>query len=189
MKRSHKIAVAVSAALGLGLAAAAFAHPEGKDMPMEHGMMGHGMMKEMHGAKTQQERQEEVARKGATVMPFDLMRTTHFFDDTKAGGIETIAAHDPSDTRQVELIRSHLAAEAKRFGKGDFSDPAAIHGHDMPGLAELARAGDKLQVEYKNLPAGARLSFTSRDASVIAAVHAWFAAQRSDHVAHEHFHE
>ena len=44
MKRSHKIAVAVSAALGLGLAAAAFAHPEGKDMPMEHGMMGHGMM-------------------------------------------------------------------------------------------------------------------------------------------------
>lgn len=134
-------------------------------------------------------RQEEVARKGATVMPFDLMRTTHFFDDTKSGGIETIAAHDRSDGRQAALIRSHLRAEAKRFGAGDFSDPAAIHGHDMPGLAELARAGDKLQVRYQELPGGARLSFTSRDPSVIAAVHAWFAAQRSDHVAHEHFHK
>lgn len=134
-------------------------------------------------------RQEEVARKGATVMPFDLMHTTHFFDDTKSGGLETITAHDPDGKRQVALIRSHLATEAKRFGKGDFSDPAAIHGQDMPGLAELARAGDKLKVKYKELPGGARLSFTSRDPSVISAVHAWFAAQRSDHVAHEHFHK
>jgi hypothetical protein len=133
-------------------------------------------------------RQEEVARKGATVMPFDLMRTTHFFDDTKSGGIETITAHDPGDQRQIALIRSHLAAEAKRFGASDFSDPAAIHGQDMPGLAELARAGGKLRVRYQELPAGARLRFTSRDPSAIAAVHAWFAAQRSDHVAHEHFH-
>lgn len=137
----------------------------------------------------QPSRQEDVARKGATVMPFDLMRTTHFFDDTKSGGLETITAHDPSDKRQVALIRSHLAAESQRFGKGDFSDPAAIHGRDMPGLAELARAGGKLQVRYEDLPAGARLSFASRDESVIAAVHAWFAAQRSDHMAHEHFHQ
>ena len=193
MKRSHKIAAAVTAALGLGLAAAAFAHPEGKDMPMGQGMsgqgmMGHGTMEKMHGAKTPEERQEEVARTGAAVMPFDLMRSTHFFDDTSSGGIESITAHDPSDQHQVALIRSHLAAEAERFGKGDFSDPAAIHGHDMPGLAELAHAGDRLEVGYKNLPAGASLSFKSRDASVIAAVHGWFAAQRSDHAAHAHMH-
>jgi hypothetical protein len=30
-------------------------------------------------------RQTEVALKGATVMPFDLARTTHFFDDTPGG--------------------------------------------------------------------------------------------------------
>ena len=136
----------------------------------------------------QTSRQEEVARKGATVMPFDLMRTTHFFDDTKSGGIETITAHDPGDKHQIALIRSHLAAEAKRSGSGDFSDPAAIHGHDMPGLAALAHAGDKLEVSYKDLPAGASLGFTSRDASLIAAVHDWFAAQRSDHSAHTHMH-
>ena len=133
-------------------------------------------------------RQDDVARKGASVMPFDLARTTHFFDDKPSGGIQTITANDPRDARQTALIRAHLAAEAKRFGGGDFSDPAQIHGQAMPGLAELARAGDKLQVRYAKIPGGASLTFTSRDPGVAAAVHAWFGAQRSDHAAHTHLH-
>lgn len=139
------------------------------------------------GSKTS--RQDEVALKGTTVMPFDLARTTHFFDDTPGGGVETITANDKKDARQIALIRSHLAEEAKRFGRGDFSDPAKIHGQDMPGLAELARAGAKLQVKYRKLPAGASLGYASADAAVIAGVHAWFAAQRSDHAAHSHVHQ
>lgn len=134
-------------------------------------------------------RQDEVALKGASVMPFDLARTTHFFDDTPGGGIETITTNDSKDARQIALIRSHLAEEAKRFGRGDFSDPAKIHGQDMPGLDALARAGDKLQVKYRKLPAGASLSYAGADAAVVAAVHAWFAAQRSDHTAHSHIHQ
>jgi hypothetical protein len=134
-------------------------------------------------------RQTEVALKGAFVMPFDLARTTHFFDDTSSGGIETITANDKKDTRQIALIRSHLMEEAKRFARGDFSDPAKIHGQDMPGLGELARAGDRLQVKCRKLPAGASLSYASADAAVVAAVHAWFAAQRSDHAAHSHMHQ
>lgn len=133
-------------------------------------------------------RQEDVARKGASVMPFDLARTTHFFDNTPGGGIETITANDPRDARQAALIRSHLAAEAKRFSRGDFSDPAQIHGQDMAGLAGLTRAGSKLRVTYAKVPAGARLTFASDDAAVVTAVHAWFAAQRSDHAAHTHLH-
>ena len=82
-------------------------------------------------------------------MPFDLARTTHFFDDTPSGGIETITANDPRDTRQTALIRSHLTAEAKRFGHGDFSDPAQIHGQEMPGLVELARAGRQVAGEVR----------------------------------------
>jgi hypothetical protein len=134
-------------------------------------------------------RQDEVALKGASVMPFDLVRTTHFFDDTPSGGIETVTANDKKDARQIALIRSHLAEEAKRFGRGDFADPAKIHGQDMPGLAALARAGDRLQVKYRKLPAGASLSYVSVDAAVIADVHAWFAAQRADHAAHAHMHQ
>lgn len=133
-------------------------------------------------------RQDEVARKGAEVMPFDLALTTHYFDDSATGGVETVTANDLHDQRQVELIRSHLAHEATQFGHGDFSDPATIHGKDMPGLKTLAAAGDKLHVSYRALPAGGSLTYSSRDTAVIAAIHEWFAAQRSDHAAHAHHH-
>jgi hypothetical protein len=59
----------------------------------------------------------------------------------------------------------------------------------MPGLVTLKAAGGKLHVTYKRLPAGASLTFASSDKSVVAAIHDWFAAQRSDHAAHEHMHE
>lgn len=133
-------------------------------------------------------RQDEVTRKGASVMPFDLSRTTHFFDDNATGGVETVTANSSNDAKQIALIRQHLAHEAKRFAHGDFSDPAKIHGGDMPGLVTLASAGKKLHVAYKNVPAGGSLTYSSRDKTVVAAVHAWFAAQRSDHAAHTHMH-
>ena len=137
-------------------------------------------------AEAQQVRQEEVARKGATVMPFDLARTTHFFDDRESGGIETVTANDRNDAEQIRLIRRHLAAEAERFGRGDFSDPAKIHGQDMPGLSQLAGAGTRLRVTFKSLPAGASVTYASRDKAIVAGIHEWFAAQRSDHGAHMH---
>lgn len=133
-------------------------------------------------------RQEEVARKGSVVMPFDLMKTTHFFDDGAQGGTETVTANDPGDTQQVALIRSHLAKEALLFSRGDFSDPAAIHGENMPGLATLRAARGKLSVSYRELPAGASVVYASQDPAVVAAIHDWFAAQRADHAAHMHMH-
>jgi hypothetical protein len=140
------------------------------------------------GASAPQSRQEQVARSGAAVMPFDLSRTTHFFDDSKTGGVESVTANDKGDITQIELIRDHLNTEAKRFAQGDFSDPAKIHGKDMPGLAGMASAGNKLRVSYQQLPTGASLTYTSDDPTVVGAVHAWFEAQRSDHGAHEHMH-
>ena len=132
-------------------------------------------------------RQEQVAAKGAGVMPFDLTRTTHFFDDNATGGVETITANT-QDAQQIDLIRSHLAAEAKRFGHGDFSDPAKIHGADMPGLAGLSSAGGRLRVTYSDVPGGASLTYASEDKAIIAAIHDWFGAQRFDHAAHAHLH-
>ncbi|MGE5097087.1 MAG: aspartate carbamoyltransferase [Betaproteobacteria bacterium] len=133
-------------------------------------------------------RQDEVASKGAMVMPFDLARTTHYFDDRPDGGVQAVTANDPADAKQVALIRAHLAEEAQRFARGEFSDPAAIHGSGMPGLATLAKAHDRLRVAYRELPAGASITYASADPAVVEAVHQWFAAQRSDHAAHEHMH-
>jgi hypothetical protein len=127
------------------------------------------------------DRQAEVAAKGASVMPFDLAKTTHRFDKTATGGVQTVTANDPADAAQLQLIRGHLREEAAKFSRGDFSDPAAIHGHDMPGLAELREGAARVDVQYKDLDSGARLTYTTTEDPLIRGIHSWFDAQTTDH--------
>lgn len=130
------------------------------------------------------DRQAEVADRGAGVMPFDLDATTHRFDPTDTGLVQTVVADDPADATQVELIRGHIAEEADRFRQGDFGDPAAIHGDDMPGLAELEAGADAVAITLDDLPDGARLRFTTDDPALVDALHRWAEAQTMDHGAH-----
>lgn len=125
-----------------------------------------------------------VAARGAEVMPFDLEATTHRFEPTDAGLVETVVADDPGDDVQIELIRSHLAGEEQRFEVGDYGDPATIHGDDMPGLAELEAGAANIDVAYEDTGGGARLTFTSDDAVLIEALRRWGEAQTSDHGQH-----
>jgi len=129
-------------------------------------------------------RREIVAERGGMVMPFDLERTTHVFDADTTGGVQTVVADDPTDIEQVELIRAHLREEADRFGAGDFGDPAAVHGHDMPGLETLEARFEALEVTYDLIDAGGQVIYRSEDPTVVAALHDWFDAQLSDHGAH-----
>jgi len=129
-------------------------------------------------------RQEEVAQRGDTVMPFDLERTTHVFVPLDDGGRQRVIVDEPSDERQVSLVRRHLREEAKAFASGDFSDPAEIHGHAMPGLRELEAAYRRIEVAYSTIPAGAQIRYRSSDASVVSALHRWFDAQLMDHGMH-----
>ena len=129
-------------------------------------------------------RQAEVVARGAQVMPFDLTRTTHYFTDAADGGQEVVVAHSATDTEQIALIQSHLAAEARQFAAGDFSDPAAIHGDDMPGLRELRAGADRISFVYEAWPVGGAITYRTTDPALIAVLHRWFAAQRSDHGAH-----
>jgi hypothetical protein len=117
-------------------------------------------------------------------MPFDLERTTHRFAKATDGGVQTVVADDPADAAQVALVRSHLRAEAARFVAGDFGDPARIHGDAMPGLAELRGATGRVRVGYRELPAGAALTFTTAEPVLVDALHRWFDAQLGDHGAH-----
>jgi hypothetical protein len=129
-------------------------------------------------------RQAEIAAKSRTVMPFDLERTTHRFTKATTGGVQTVTSDDPADAEQVRLIREHLTAEAAGFSKGDYGDPASIHGGQMPGLRELEQGHDRIDIRYIELPAGARITYTSADASLVKALHAWFDAQVTDHGQH-----
>ena len=131
-------------------------------------------------------RQAEVAALGAGVMPFDLERTRHAFDPTADGGVLTVTARDPSDTTQVRLIQDHLRSASAAFARGDFSDPAFIHGDEMPGLAELRRGYEGIDVRGASLDDGARIVFSTQDPALVDAIHRWFAAQTSDHGHHAH---
>jgi uncharacterized protein (DUF305 family) len=149
----------------------------GAGMRAGHGGPGMGMATTPAGTS----RQTAVAARGAQVMPFDLTRTTHTFTDTATGGREVVTANDPADIQQIELIRAHLQAEAAKFGRGDFSDPAAIHGDDMSGLAQLRVGYSRIAFSYEELPDGAAITYRTDDPVLVSVVHTWFAAQRGDH--------
>lgn len=132
----------------------------------------------------EEERQETVARLGSEIMPFDLDATTHVFDPTPDGGIQTVIADDPDDEQQVEQIRRHLAEEAEVFRRGDFSDPAFIHGDDMAGIDELSKHLGALTIRYRDVDGGAQIVYKTPHPELIAALHVWFEAQLTDHGEH-----
>ncbi|MDT0344010.1 aspartate carbamoyltransferase [Streptomyces litchfieldiae] len=132
----------------------------------------------------QGDRQPEVAERGREVMPFDLEETTHHFTPTPTGGVQDVVANRPGDAGQIDLIRAHLREEAAAFGRGDFGDPARIHGPDMPGLAELEAGHDQFEVRYEERTDGATLFYETEDPALVDALHDWFEAQLSDHGSH-----
>lgn len=133
---------------------------------------------------THQTHQAEVAARGAEVMPFDLDQTMHHFGPQPDGGVQTVVARDPANTAQIALIREHLQTESTRFAAGNFSSPVAIHGHTMPGIAELEAGADRIAITYTDLPDGGQISYITTDPALVDAIHRWFEAQVSDHGDH-----
>jgi hypothetical protein len=126
-------------------------------------------------------RQQQVHHMGGAVMPFDLSKTVHVFKMTDSGGIERVVVRDPAFADQVALIRMHLQHEAEAFARGDFSDPATLHGADMPGLRELQADASRVKVTYSALRTGAEIAFDTLDLYLVTAIHRWFGAQLSEH--------
>jgi len=128
-------------------------------------------------------RQVQVERNSERVMPFSMATATHSFVATPTGGVQTVTVRN-GDLQQIRLVRSHLRKEAGAFARGDFSDPATIHGRAMPGLRALQAGATRITVRYSELRDGAAIAYTTREPALVAAVHAWFKAQTSDHGAH-----
>jgi hypothetical protein len=135
--------------------------------------------------KTDDTRLDEVERRGEQVMPFYLEQTTHIFNKTGKGGLQQVIAKESADKGQIELIRAHLFKISRDFMQGDFSDPMKIHGEDMPGLEDLRKAAPgSIRIEYRDLPTGAQIGYTTDDPRLVEAIHRWFDAQLSDHSGH-----
>jgi len=129
-------------------------------------------------AQTPQERVHQMAH---SVMPFDMSKTVHIFKMTESGGVQRIIAKDSGDTDQITLIQQHLKHEAEKFQHGDYSDPAMLHGADMPGLKELEADASAIKVSYATLSEGAEITFETTDLHLLTAIHRWFGAQLSEH--------
>jgi hypothetical protein len=128
------------------------------------------------------ERQADVAKRGADVMPFSLKATTHIFTKTSRGGTQRVIAKDAADAQQIQLVREHLHYIQAHFQHGDFAGPSHVHGTDMPGLNELKSAKPgAIAIAYRDVTGGAELSYRTADAGLVTALHTWFDAQVSDH--------
>jgi len=137
------------------------------------------------GEGASESRLDEVQRRGSQVMPFSLEQTTHIFTKTDRGGIQQVIAKENADAEQIGLIQAHLSKISRHFAQGDFSDPAKIHGHEMPGLETLKQAKpEQIKIEYKELRNGAQISYATEDPGLIKAIHHWFDAQLTDHARH-----
>ncbi len=128
-----------------------------------------------------QSKREHVHRMAHIVMPFDISKVTHVFEMTETGGVERIVVKDPQDSAQISLIRRHLAYEAKKFQRGDYSDPAKLHGIDMPGLKALEAGASGIEITYSDLPHGGEITFKTKDLALLTAIHRWFGAQLWEH--------
>jgi hypothetical protein len=128
-----------------------------------------------------QTKQEHAHHMGQAVMPFDLAKTTHIFRMTDSGGVERVIVKDAKAQDQVALIQQHLRHEAEAFQRGDYSDPATLHGADMPGLKDLQAGAERIKVSYSALPTGAEITFETTDIHMLTAIHRWFGAQLSEH--------
>lgn len=125
--------------------------------------------------------QERVHAMSHNVMPFDMSKTIHIFKMTESGGIERIVVRDTRFADQIPLIRRHLEHEARKFQRGDYSDPAKLHGSDMPGLKELEANASQISISYSELPKGAQITFKTKSLRLLTAIHRWFGAQLSEH--------
>ncbi len=130
-------------------------------------------------------RLDEIAKRGAKVMPFNLEQTVHVFSKKQDGGLQQVIVKNESNSEQIKLIREHLAEISKKFKQGDFSDPMTIHGKNMPGLEALKNSiQGEINIKYTKLSNGAQIYYSTAKPDLILAIHQWFDAQLSDHSRH-----
>lgn len=128
-----------------------------------------------------QSAQEHVHQMAHSVMPFDIDKTIHIFRMTESGGVQQVIAKDAGANDQIAFIQQHLKHESERFQNGDYSDPATLHGAEMPGLQDLRAGASAIKVSYGAHPVGAEIRFETSDLHLITAIHRWFGAQLSEH--------
>ena len=113
-------------------------------------------------------------------MGVDQYTSTHRFDALSDGGRIELQ-RDANDSAGTAQIRRHLREVAIAFAAGDFKTPVFVHAGDVPGTGVMAAKRGVISYSVHDLPRGAELRITTRDADALRAVHAFLAFQRGEH--------
>lgn len=123
----------------------------------------------------------KVDERGNAVMGFDHDKTTHHFRLAADGGAIEVTANDSGDLESRNAIRGHLTHIAKMFAAGNFQAPMLVHDRVPPGVAVMTVRKAKIRWKYEDMPDGARVSATTRDAAALSAIHEFLRFQIEDH--------
>jgi len=125
---------------------------------------------------------DEVHQRTQQLVPYDLDQSQLTFTRTVHGGVQHVITKSADNTSQIKLIQANLLKMVVDFRKGDFSVTEKIHGTAMPGLAQLKKAEMyDIKYEYKALPNGAQIHYSTEYPQYVEALHEWFDAQMKEH--------
>lgn len=125
---------------------------------------------------------DTVHQRTQQAVPYSLEETVQTFTKTAHGGVQHVVTKAPNNAKQVKAIQAYLPKMAEQFRKGDYSVTEKLHGTDMPGLAQLKRAKpDDIRFDYKALPNGGQIHYSSEYPQFVQALHEWFDAEAKDH--------
>jgi hypothetical protein len=166
MSRVHAILVVASSVVALGCA---------------RGDAGDSSIARANGARNDSAF-TALQRRGADArgMGVDQYTSTHRFDALPDGGRIELQ-RDTDDSTGTAQVRRHLREVATAFAAGDFKTPVFVHAGDVPGTDAMAAKRGVISYSVHDLPRGAELRITTRDADALRAVHAFLAFQRGEH--------
>ena len=116
----------------------------------------------------------------ARAMGVDQYTSPHRFD-ALADGARIELQRTTDDSAGIAQIRGHMREIAAAFTAGDFRTPAFVHAQEVPGTDVMAAKRGAITYQARDLPRGAEVRITTRDADALRAVHRFIAFQRGDH--------
>jgi hypothetical protein len=121
-----------------------------------------------------------LQQRGKQAMGVDQFTSTHKFDALPTGGRIELQA-DAGDSVSVAKIRAHMREIAVAFKSGEFSTPALVHTHDVPGTQVMRAKRAVIAYEARDLSRGAELVIRTTDAAALEAIQQFMAFQRGEH--------
>ena len=119
--------------------------------------------------------------RGDEAMGFSHHTSAHHFPLFADGGAIVATANDAADAKTVAAIRTHLRDVATAFAAGDFTKPQFIHDQKPDGVEAMQKLRDRIEYQYEELPAGARVRIRTADARALEAVHRFLRFQIEEH--------